>query len=308
MMQARLPKFRRVPDAVAGKRLTERGIEIVRIILRYRFIATSTLVRVAVGNEDVNYRHLQQLYHQGLISRFTLPGRGNKGEFIYFLENVPALREIAHRLGGEAVDWKQIQSNHEKYAGIGEIRNGDGYGSLLFIRHELMISDFHAVIEVACRASGGRVELVQWMQGASLWSQVRTPSKETLPHRPDAFFTLLFPNAPAGQQRSNFFYEADRGTTNITRFRSKLLAHIEYMKQGRHSALGVKRIRSVLVETNSTERTEQCKAVAASLAASDPLAGMLFWFAPEPETASVETAFPACWQASADTRLRTLED
>jgi hypothetical protein len=304
--QARLPKFRRVPEAVAGRRLTERGIEIIRIILRYRFIATSTLTRVACGNEDVTYRHLQQLYHQGLISRFTLPRHGNKGEFIYFLENATALREIAPRFGAGAVDWKQIQSNREKYAGIGEIRNGDGYGSLLFIRHELMISDFHAALEISCRASGGRVELAQWMQGASLWSQVRTPSKETLPHRPDAFFTLLFQNAPAGQQRSNFFYEADRGTTNLTRFRSKLLAHLEYIKQGHQAALGVKRIRSVLVEANSTERAEQCKEVAASLAAHDPLAGMLFWFAPQPETASDE--FLACWQAAADARLRTLED
>jgi hypothetical protein len=306
-MQTRLPKFRRVPEAVADRRLTERGIEIIRIILRYRFIATSTLVRVACGNEDVTYRHLQQLYHQGLVSRFTLPRHGNKGEFIYFLENATALREIAHRLGPEAVDWKQIQSNREKYSEIGEIRNGDGYGSLLFIRHELMISDFHASLEIAYRASSGRVELLQWTQGATLWSQVRTPSKETLPHRPDAFFTLLFPNAPAGQQRSNFFYEADRGTTNLTRFRTKLLAHLEYIKQGRQAALGIKRIRSVLVESNSTGRAEQCREVAASLAACDPLAGMLFWFTEQPK-ASAEGVFPACWQASADARLRTLED
>src|ERR1700677_2957146 len=98
MTQTRLPKFRRVPEAVAGKRLTERSLEIIRIILRYRFMSTSTLVSVAGGNEDVTYRHLQQLYHQGLISRFTLPRSGNRGEFIYFLENATALREIVHRL------------------------------------------------------------------------------------------------------------------------------------------------------------------------------------------------------------------
>jgi hypothetical protein len=307
MTQKRLPKLRRMPEAVADKRITDRGIEIIRIILRYRFISTGTLVAVAGGNEDVTYRHLQQLYHQGLISRFTLPRSENRGEFIYFLENAAALRGIAHRLAPEPIDWMQIKGNHEKYAEMDVSENGDGYGKFLFIRHELMISDFHASLELGCRASEGRVELARWMQGAALWSRVRMPSKQTLPHRPDAFFTLPFPLAPEGQQRSNFFYEADRATTNLTRFKQKLEAHLEYLKQGKQQALGMKRIRAVLIETTAEIRAEQCMELAVTLAAREPLARQMFWFSVEPADATT-TAFDAAWRVSSDPRPRRLND
>jgi hypothetical protein len=307
MTQTRLPKYRRVPEAVAGKRVTERGIEIIRIILRYRFIATSTLVRVVSGNEDVTCRHLQRLYHHDLISRFTLPRSGNRGEFIYFLENALALREIAHLLGDGEVDWTQIKGNHEKYAGLGDTQTADGYGKFLFIRHELMISDFHASLEIACRASHGRVEIEQFIQGPELWSRVRMPSKLWLPHRPDAFFTLLFPLAPEGQQRSNFFYEADRATTNLTRFGQKLEAHFEYLKQGKQQALGLKRMRAVLVETTSEERARQCMEVATRLAARVPLAKGVFWFRVE-VASNTEDALRALWRIPSDARPRCLQD
>jgi hypothetical protein len=157
--------------------------------------------------------------------------------------------------------------------------NGDGYGKFLFIRHELMISDFHASLEIGCRASEGRVELARWVQGAALWSSVRMPSKQTLPHRPDAFFTLRFPLAPAGQQRSNFFYEADRATTNLTRFRQKLEAYFEYLKQGKQQALGIKKIRGVLVESNSESRREDCMQTALGINFATLHVSELFWFA-----------------------------
>ncbi len=307
MTQTRLPKFRRVPEAVAGRRVTDRGIEIVRIILRYRFISTSTLVRLAAGNEDVIYRHLQQLYHQELISRFTLPRSGNRGEFIYFLENAAALRSIAHRLGDEPIDWAEIKNNHEKYANLGQATNGDGYGKFLFIRHELMITDFHASLELACRASEGRVELVRWMQGPELWSRVPLSGKQVLPHRPDAFFTLHFPLAPEGQQRSNFFYEADRATTNLTRFRRKLDAHFAYLKQGRQQALGIKRIRAILVETPSIERMKNCHDTALGLAALDALATQVFWFSVEPSNAA-RNALDPVWRVPMEPIPRSLQD
>jgi hypothetical protein len=306
MIQTRLPKFRRAPEAVAGKRVTDRGIDIVRIILRYRFISTSTLIRVAVGNEDVTYRHLQQLYHQGFVSRFTLPRSGNRGEFIYFLENAAALREILHRLGDEPIDWVEIKGNREKYSGLGISENGDGYGKFLFIRHELMISDFHESLELGCRASNGRVELARWAQGPELWSRVRLPSKQTFPHRPDAFFTLRFPLAAEGQQRSNFFYEADRATTNLTRFRQKLDAHFEYLKQGKQQALGIKRIRAVLIDTIAEERVEQCKKAARELSLVQPLSSTVFWFGRSECAPGDATGIQ--WSTASTMEARTLLD
>ena len=84
-MQQRIPKSRRVPEAIAAKRITERSLAIIATIARYRFILTSDIVRLVGGNEDVTHRHLQQLYHRNLVSRFTLPPANAGSEFISLL-------------------------------------------------------------------------------------------------------------------------------------------------------------------------------------------------------------------------------
>src|ERR1700743_3649831 len=109
MMQKRLPKSRRAPEAIAPLALTERSLAVVRALVRYRFLSTSATVKLAGGNEDVTHRHLQSLYHRGIVSRLTIPRLGNRGEFIYFLENAPALRDIVPRLGTE-IDWECIRT------------------------------------------------------------------------------------------------------------------------------------------------------------------------------------------------------
>jgi len=306
MMQKRLPKSRRAPEAIAPLALTERSLLIVRALARYRFLPTSTLVKLAGGNEDVTHRHLQSLYHRGIVSRLTIPRLGNRGEFIYFLDNAAALRDIAPRLGIE-IDWDLVRMNRERYSDKA-LADTDGVGRFMFLRHELMISDFRASLEIACRASGGRVELARWEQGAGLWRSVRLTSRLTLPFRPDALLTLRLPNAPEGQQRANFFYEADRDTSTLPRFKLKLEAYLHFLKQGLHTgAFGIKRVRAVLVETITDERTEQCKAVASELAAKEPLARLLFWFS----TANADTRerpFHPHWRCSGDVLHKSVLD
>jgi hypothetical protein len=79
---------------------------------------------------------------------------------------------------------------------------------------------------------------------------------ETLPHRPDAFFALYFPDREGEEKTQYFFYEADRKNTSIKKFNKKLRAHFHYIvKQKRHVAdYGVKRIRAVLIETVNRRR------------------------------------------------------
>src|SRR5262249_45042032 len=81
-------------------------------------------------------------------------------------------------------------------------------GRLLFLKHEVMISRFHGMLELACAASNGSIQLTNFEQGPRLWSKVEVPKlsfrnatwieldeTEQLPHRPDAFFTFAFPNS-----------------------------------------------------------------------------------------------------------------
>jgi len=57
-------------------------------------------------------------------------------------------------------------------------RNPQAQGKVLYIyiRHELMILRFHALLELACRKFAGKVALVQWTQGPELWNRVAAPS------------------------------------------------------------------------------------------------------------------------------------
>ena len=302
-MQQRLPKMRRAPEAVAGKRVTERGIRIIETIAHYRFLTARNIVRIVGGNEDVSHRHLQRLYHQNLISRFTLPEPSQHGEFVYFLDNSTGLRQLADttKLDASKLNWDEIRQHREKYA----VRETHSIGQFLFIQHELMISAFHAEMEIATKNSDGSVELERWRQGPSLWNTVKGVHGKTHPHRPDAFFALRFPNAPEGQQRSNFFYEADRDTCNMTRIRQKLEAHLLFFAQGLHTEkYNIRKVRAVLIETVSAKRSEQMRNVARDMAASLPLASQIFWFA----EFNKQPVLARRWLSSGDNRQKSLLD
>jgi hypothetical protein len=121
------------------------------------------------------------------------------------------------------------------------------------------------MVEEACNKSGDRVKLLGFYQGSQLWNNVEVykvtydqegrmhDSEETeiLPHRPDAFFALQFPDRAGEDETVCYFYEADRHRTSIKKMQKKLRSHFHYIvKQKRHLAdYGVKRIRAVLVES-----------------------------------------------------------
>src|SRR5207302_136810 len=186
-----------------------------------------------------------------------------------------------------------IRSNRERdYAQLH--RDPDVQGQVLFIQHELMVSRFHALLELACRKFAGKVELVQWLQGAQLWNRVEVPKVimqdgrlaelaelMPLPHRPDAFFTLRFPSKPEAAQLSHFLYEADRKTENTTRFKLKLRAHYHFIVkknlQRATAPYNVHAIRAVLTESIESNWAQTLRETAAHPIVS-PKPSPLFWF------------------------------
>jgi hypothetical protein len=149
------------------------------------------------------------------------------------------------------------------------------------------------MLELACRRSNGRVELHQFKQGSALWNQVVVPvmrfdgqrwlesdKTETLPHRPDAFFTLRFTQAQDDQELVHYFYEADRRHTSTKKHNRKLRAHFHYIvKQRRHEEhYGVKRIRAVLIETTDMYWADDLREAAKHVTVSGNKPSPLFWF------------------------------
>src|SRR5229473_1850911 len=79
-------KFER-PKKVSNGRISDRDLDILEMVLRYRFSRTSELVRLVGGNEDVTHRRLRRLWEWQLINRFAFPGIRTHSEFHYYLDN-----------------------------------------------------------------------------------------------------------------------------------------------------------------------------------------------------------------------------
>jgi hypothetical protein len=344
-MQERLTKYSRDPEslsAVASRRITETSLAIIATIHDYRIIPTSSLVRLVHGHEKNIQRHLQQLYHKGLINRFAFMRGKNPGEFHYYLDNTAALDLlIASGVPLDSLEREEVRRNREKaYCNVNNPKLiEEMQGKLLFLKHEAMISRFHAMLEFACSHSAGRVELSDFQQGPGLWHKVEVPKlsykngqwnemdqTEQLPHRPDAFFTLNFPT-DSGREPLHFFYEADRHRTNTHKYNKKLRAHFHFVvKQKRHQQVyGIKRVRAVLTETIDDEWAEALRQAANHVTVSGSKPSPLFWFTTsrlfveEAQTAGQARALPTylqqpdiafrkIWASPVDDRFHSLID
>ena len=161
-------KFVRPEEPRAGV-ITERHLDIIDAILRYRFSPTSELVRLVGGSEDVTLRRLRRLWEKGLVNRWAFPGIRTHSEFHYYLDNRRALDLLVehHRfpeLHSQMLE--EVRNNREKdYAGAA-VRGQ--HMQLGFLQHSLMVSRMHFMLEMASRLSGGMVGLTSWRQGSQL--------------------------------------------------------------------------------------------------------------------------------------------
>ena len=231
-------KFTR-PEAGRPGQITDRDLDILDAVLRYRFCPAAQIVRLVGGNEDVTHRRLRRLWECGLVARWAFPGFRTHSEFYYYLDNRDALDLLAERRRVEIhlQMLEEIRAHREKdYAGAA---TRGQHMQLGFLNHGLMISRMHFMVEMACRRSAGSVELEAWCQGGQIaghkadvpkvksskqgsqlfWQEVG--ETERLPVEPDALFTLRFVRRPEGQQsrRKSLTQRLQRAhspTTSIT--------------------------------------------------------------------------------------------
>jgi hypothetical protein len=294
---ASFSKFVR-PEIPSRGTITDRDLDIIEAILRYRFSPASELLRLVGGNEDVTHRRLRRLWESGLINRFAFPFPRPHSEFYYYLDNRTGLDLLTARRRIEIHEemLEEIRNNREKDYAASALRGQ--HMQLGFLQHSLMISRMHFCIEMASRKSSGKITLTAWRQGGPLTGRkvevpkVRTTREgnqyfweesgetERLPVEPDAMFSLRFSDRSPEAQDAHFFYEADRGTMTTTDMLKKLRAYFHFIKrQQRHNEeFGIHPVRSVLIET-----TDEARAKRLMLLVNHPLvcgqkrAG-LFWF------------------------------
>lgn len=132
-MQQRFHKNKRDPDRLPPREITDRSIEIISFIERYKFLPTSFVCALAGGNKRITQRHLQSLYHKGFINRV-----GNPGEFIYYIDDTRSLTLLVNSgADRETLDFEGVKRNKEKaYSDINfGTRIDDMQGSLMHLLH-----------------------------------------------------------------------------------------------------------------------------------------------------------------------------
>jgi DNA-binding HxlR family transcriptional regulator len=292
-------KFVRPKEPRSKGQTTDRDLDIIEAILRYRFSPASELWRLVGGNEDVTHRRLRRLWELGLINRVAFPFPRPHSEFYYYLDNRAALDLLSEcrRIEIHNEMLEEIRNNREKDYAAAALRGQ--HMQLGFLKHTLLISRMHYCIEMACRKSKGRVDLVAWRQGGPLTGRkVEVPKvksrregndyfwqesdeTERLPVEPDAMFSLRFRDRPLDSQFAHFFFEADRGTMTATDMLKKLRAYFHMIKrQQRHKEFfGIHPVRAVLIETPDEARARRLMQLVNHPLVSGPgkRAG-LFWF------------------------------
>lgn len=303
MRKTKFAKFIR-PEEVARGEITDRALDILAVVLRYRFTSAAHIVRLVGGNEDVTHRHLRRLWEWGLLNRWAFPGMRSHSEFFYYLDDRKALELLAERRGLEIHPQMtdEIRNNREKnYSGAAIAGQ---HMQLGFLQHSLMLSRLHFMLELGAKALAGQVALAAWSQGSALaghkvevakivssregsqmfW-QEHDSATERLPVEPDAMFTLRFSTRPEASQLGHFLYEADRGTMTMTDMLRKFRGYYHFVKkQQRHKdAFGIHPIRAVLIETTDEARARRLlKLITHPLVSGPDRRAGLFWVAISP--------------------------
>jgi hypothetical protein len=302
MATQKFSKFIR-PEAGRTGPITDRDLDILDAVSRYRLSSAAQLVRLAGGNEDVTHRRLRRLWERGLVARWAFPGLRTHSEFYYYLDNREPLDLLAERRGLEIHPQmvEEIRSHREKdYSG--SAARGQ-HMQLGFLNHALMISRMHFMVEMACQTSGGAMALEAWRQGGQVaghkvnvpkfraskvggnlfWQEV--DETERLPVEPDALFSLRYSDRPADDQLVHFCYEADRGSMVMTDMLKKFRGYYHFVKkqQKHREAFGVHPVRAVLVETTDEARGKKLMDLAGHpLVAGPGKRAGLFWFSISP--------------------------
>ena len=226
---ATFSKFSR-PETPTGGIISDRDLDIIEVVLRYRFSPTSELVRLVAANQDVTQRRLRKLWEHRLINRFAFPFPRPHSEFIYYLDNRQALELLAQYSRLPEIHpqmEEELRLNREADYATASISGQ--HMKLGFLQHSLMISRLHFMLEMASRQLNSRAQLASWHHGAELrghkaevpeisstrvaggneyvWKE-HDNRPQKLPVEPDAVLSLRFND----DRVSHFCYEADRGT------------------------------------------------------------------------------------------------
>jgi Replication-relaxation len=262
--------------------LTNRDLDILRAVARYRFLHSGHIRRLIDGSKKNIANRLKGLFEHAYLDRpecqydFYRPG-GGSSLAVYALADKGA-HLLAHHDGlsfGERVSW----AHKNRSAGRP------------FLEHTLAIADFAVALSADVAANPDidlldRATLLARLPAATRdlakpfrlsVSVIFQSVRHTIGIEPDYVFSL---GVPAAGRRGNFLVEIDRGTMPVERsnlrqtsIMRKFLAYNAAWQSKLHtSAFGWRNFR-VLFVTSSRERAENMKSALLHSGSNSPL----FW-------------------------------
>ncbi|HUR44747.1 MAG TPA: replication-relaxation family protein [Candidatus Saccharimonadales bacterium] len=230
----------------SGFLLTSGDIDIFKLLYKFRFLRREHLSVLTGRSLKKMHGRLFKLVNAGYLTTIRLPQQ----KHIYGLA-----KRAQSVLVEQGSDNPELLSERVR---IHELKE-------LFLKHEMMIVDFHVILSLATRGSPFR--LVDWREGTELFDSVFFTDHSGLTRlavRPDAFFILEDSRRPEGQNRTPVFLEADRSSANHTRFKDKIRGYWHYLAQGLHTIkYGIEHFR-VLTMTVSDARAQNLSTLASS--------------------------------------------
>ncbi len=151
--------------------LTARDNEILDLVQRYRYLEARHILAMIAGSDQQITRRLQGLFHNGYIRRYAArhrmrPDLDPGAPLIAYGLELRGARVLAARPPDlatadgrqpEPVRWKKDYTRRTEW----------------FLEHQLMISNFRCVLELALRETD--VKLLNWTQGQETWLRVTIP-------------------------------------------------------------------------------------------------------------------------------------
>ena len=250
--QKQLPKRRRQPGAVNFV-LTERDLEILAALGRYRYLRTSQIARLAFGANGTLQsarRRLKYLYHAGYVGRIQPMAEVTQAqsEMAYFLE----------KAGLALLDEDELPRFSRKQ-----------HVKPLFLRHALAVSEFRVNLELSARELP-HIELHRVVMDHELkahtdaaigrrqyrlFEELTDPiGKRKLVVHPDMMFILRAEGKDGKQFQRLYFVEIDRGTEGLGVIADKLTGYHLYQREGVFKKFGVFDRFRLLIQTNSEKR------------------------------------------------------
>lgn len=211
-----------------------RDTEIIQLVHEHRFMSLELLEALLAKAPDADKKYgfglsglrarCQKLReHRYLVRRFLHDeptGRGHHARrgAVYSVGSA-SIDLLADHTG---LDRPQLKASIEKNA-----------LTSFFIRHFLGIAKFRVCLELACRATEGKVRIGTWLQdGLKDHVDVNVDGRmERIPVVPDALFSLVVQKSGGKMALSHFALEFDMGTMSLNRIAQKACGYWHYITE-----------------------------------------------------------------------------